>query len=73
MLSLSKNNSFLSFQSPIFHSKINNFRETFFERVLTYQSERTFRGRGAWVHVKRPWTNKGRLGQKFEILSKNTF
>ena len=65
-----KKNSFLSFQSPIFHSKIHKRRGTFFERRVTHEKERTLRGE---VHVKQTGTNNWGRGQKLEISSERTF
>ena len=66
-----KNNSFLSFHSPIFHSKIMNVVETFFE-TRGNSVKRTYVDGGRTCKKEQGQT-MGEGGQKLKISSERTF
>ena len=64
-----KNKFFLSFHSPIFHSKTYKHLGTFFEREWGNSLKRTY-VEGEGLHIK--WTERnkeGGAGQKLEVSS----
>ena len=66
-----KNNSFLSFHPPIFHSKIHERRGIFLRRGVTHQSKHMLREGG--LHVKRIGTNKRGRGSEIENFERPYF
>ena len=70
MLILQKNDSFLSFHSPIFHSKIHKHSGTFSERGWGKSLKWTYVEEGGGLHVKWTGMNKGGADQKFLIKIK---